>query len=84
MTKQIVYLATDSGVDGRSPEKVLYAAFTESARDAMIAADPSRAWRNKGERIVDIEAALASALAKLDGVDRLVLGLKPWPSRVCS
>ena len=81
MPKQIVFLVTDNGVDGRAPTTVRYASFSESERDAMIDADPSKAWRGKEERILDIEAAKAQALAKLDGIDRLVLGLKPWPSK---
>lgn len=77
--KQIVYVATDSGIDGRAPEKVLYAAFDEQTRDNLVAADKSRNWRGKKEVIVDVSLARKQALAKLDGIDRLVLGLKPWP-----
>ena len=79
--KQIIYTATDSGIDGREPTKVLYASFSEAERDAMVEADASKAWRGKSEKIIDTESAIAQALAKLDGIDRLVLGLSSWPSK---
>lgn len=80
--KQIVYLAVDNGIDGLSKTNVLYAAFTEVERDAMIEADKSKAWRSKKEVIVDPAVARNQALAKLDGIDRLVLGLPAWPNTV--
>lgn len=79
--KRIVYVATDSGMDGMAPTKVLYASFDEAERDAMIEADKSKPWRSKDERIIDVDHAIAKALSKLDGIDRLVLGLKPWPDK---
>lgn len=78
--KQIVYVATDSGMDGSGPTVVLYAAFTETERDAMIDADKAKPWRGKGEQIVDVASARRQALSKLNGIDRLVLGLAPWPA----
>lgn len=77
--KQIAYLAIDNGVDGRAPPSVMYASFDEAELDAMIAADKSKAWRTKTEAIVDHAVARQQALGKLNGIDRLVLGLKPWP-----
>ena len=77
-TKQIVYLVTDNGVDGREATKIMQASFSEEERDAMLEADPSKAWRSKGEKIIDLTVAQAQALAKLDGVDRLALGLSQW------
>lgn len=79
MTKRIAYLATDNGVDGREPTTVMYASFDEKERDALLNADKAKAWRSKGEQLVDVEAARKKALAKLDGIDRLVLGLPAWP-----
>lgn len=80
MSKKIVYVATDSGVDGCAPTKVMYAAFDEAERDTMLEADKSKAWRGTSEVIVDVEAARKKALTKLDGIDRLVLGLPAWPA----
>ena len=80
MTKRIVYIATDSGIDGREPERVLYAAWTEQERDEMLQADKSKAWRRPTEKIIDEDVAKRQALAKLDGIDRLVLDLPAWPN----
>ena len=81
MAKQIVYVVTDSGVDGREPQKTLYASFSEEERDAMLTTDASKAWRGKAEFIIDPEVMAVQALSKLDGVDRLVLGLSAWPCK---
>ena len=81
MDKQIVYVVTDSGIDGLAPTTVLYASFEERERDAMVEADKAKAWRSKAEKIIDVASARAQALAKLDGVDRLVWGLPAWPNR---
>ena len=76
MSKKIVYVATDNGVDGREQTTVMYASFGEDERNSMLAADKSKAWRGKSERMI----ARKNALAKLDGIDRLVLGLPAWPA----
>jgi hypothetical protein len=73
--KQIIYIVTDNGIDGMAPTRTLYASFDEDERDAMLDADKSKAWRSKAEAIIDTGIARKRALAKLDGVDRLVLGL---------
>lgn len=78
--KKIVFGVTDSGVDGREVTKVLYASFDEKERDAMLAKDKSKAYRGVNEAIVDVESRRKQALAKLDGIDRLVLGLPAWPA----
>lgn len=82
--KRIVYTVIDSGVDGREPAKVLYATFSETERDALLEQDAAKAWRSKAEAIVDEAAAVGEALAKLNGVDRLVLGLSAWPSKTAN
>lgn len=77
---RIAYLVTDSGVDGREPTKVLYATFDPHLRRALLNNDASKAHRSTSETIIDVKKARANALAKLDGIDRLVLNLRPWPS----
>jgi hypothetical protein len=77
----IAYCATDSGIDGREPERVLYASETREGRETMIQADKSKAWRSRKEVIVNRGPAIAQALAKLNGIDRLVLGLPAWPEK---
>lgn len=78
--KRIVYTATASGVDGLGMPKPLYASFDEKTRDAMVESDKAKNWRSKSECIIDPAVAYQQALSKLNGVDRLVLGLKPWPN----
>jgi len=75
MSKRIVYTIIDSGVDGREKSRTVYASFLELERDERFDKDPSKAWKMKGESIVDVGTARAQALAKLDGLDKLVLGL---------
>lgn len=78
MSKKIIYTANDSGIDGREKTRVLYASFDESEIKALHNKDKSKAWRQLGEEIVDMDKARAKALAKLDGIDRAVLGLPNW------
>ena len=77
--KRIAYLVTDSGVDGMQPTHSLYASFDETKRDAMLEKDKAKAWRSKDEEIIDEASVYMRALSKLDGVERLVLGLPAWP-----
>lgn len=79
--KQIAYLAIDNGIDGREPSTILYASFDESEFKKMMESDKAKNWRHATERIVDVAAAQAVALSKLDGIDRLVLNLPAWPSK---
>lgn len=76
--KQIAYIITDSGVDGREPTRIVTATYTEAERAALLANDTARNWRSVAEVIIDPVSARAQALAKLDGVDRLALGLPSW------
>lgn len=80
--KRIVYCVTGSGMDGMGETKVLYASFSEFERDKMLAADKSKAHRSVSEFIINTNAIHRTALSKLDGVDRLVLGLPTWPDNV--
>jgi hypothetical protein len=76
MTKAIAFWIADAGIDGREPKKIVYASFSEPERDEMFAADKNKNWRHKGEQIINVEVAKKEALAKLNGIDRLVLGIK--------
>jgi len=71
----IVYTSNDFGVDGREPEKVVQAAFSQDGLDRIKKADKNLAWRSDRKLIVDVELRRRTALAKLDGIDRLVLDL---------
>lgn len=76
---RIVYVAIDNGIDGRDKDSILYAAYSDLEIAALFAADKSKAWRRMTHQTIDPAVAYQQALAKLNGIDRLVLGLKPWP-----
>ena len=76
MAKRIAYTITSNGIDGREPTIIGEAFWNEGQRDDawnQMKAE-QRNWLGKGEVIVDIEKAVKAAVAKLDGLDRLVLG----------
>jgi hypothetical protein len=81
MAKIIAYCVVDNGEDGRAPTNILYAAMTEKKRDELLAEDPSKNYRSTMEKVIDKDEAREKALAKLDGIDRMVLGLSRWPSK---
>lgn len=80
--KKIAYLITDEGIDGREPKSICSATWDETARDQLLSIDKSKAYRSVSEVIVDEDKARAQALAKLNGIDRLVLGLESWHEQV--
>lgn len=76
--KKIVYIGVDNGIDGRERDQILYAAWKEDELLKLHKSDKSKNLRTCSEIIVDVEKAKKEALAKLNGVDRLVLGLEDW------
>lgn len=76
--KTIIYSAVDNGIDGMEKESVLYSSFDEAELKSQIQKDPSRAWRRVKEQIIDTDSAKQQAFSKLNGIDRLVLGLPSW------
>lgn len=75
MSKFIAFTIEDTGENGSGPRRVVAAYVFEEKRDEAFEADKNKANYRKGEVIVDKEKRKAEALAKLDGIDRLVLGL---------
>jgi hypothetical protein len=77
MTDKIVYTVTENGVDGRAPTTVMFASFDEQERDKWYESKANnKAWYSKSKQIVEIENELKQALAKLDGIHRLMLNIK--------
>ncbi len=76
MAKKIAYTITSNGIDGREPTVIGEAFWDEGQRDiAWNQLEPDqRTWLSKGELIVDVDKAVKEAVAKLNGLDRLVLG----------
>lgn len=76
MAKQIIYTIRDNGVDGRAPTTTVFASMNEDERDRVFDHSKNKAYFSKGEVIADmVDGRYKSALAKLDGIDRLALGL---------
>lgn len=73
--KQIVFTITDNGMDGMGKSDIVFASFDESAILKRHGSDVYKVYRVFGERIVDIDKAKKVALSKLDGIDKLILGL---------
>ena len=74
--KQIAFTITDSGIDGMAKLSIVQAFWSEPERDKFLECDKNKAYRSIGEMIVDPEQARRRALAKLDGLDKLALGVK--------
>lgn len=74
MAKSIVYLITEHGMDGRAPETIMFASMVEETRDRVFDNSKNRVYYNKVDRIIDIEEYRKGSLAKLNGIDRMILG----------
>jgi hypothetical protein len=81
--KQIAYTVVTEGIDGREPTQISAAFWTEEERDTHFKGlGANSPWYRKDERIVDIEQAKRAALAKLNGIDKLVLEIKSEPPKI--
>jgi hypothetical protein len=77
MAKRIAYTISSSGVDGREPKRIEKAFWNEDVRNKEFDNDPNKNYLTKGEQIVNEDEARKTALAKLDGIDTLILNLNP-------
>lgn len=75
--KRIAYVITSSGEDGRAPKEIEKAFWHEHERDKAFDKDRNKAYLSKEDIIVDADKAKAEAMTKLDGLEKLVLGLVP-------
>jgi hypothetical protein len=74
--KKIAYTINDNGVDGRCRTRIVDAFWDEEERDEAFESNKNKDYLSKGEQIVDVEDAKKEALCKLNGLDRLLLGLE--------
>lgn len=81
MGKFIAYCIADNGVDGMEKTNIIYASKSEEDRDKAFEGNKNKAFLRKTEEIVDELKAKTEAESKLNGIDKLVLGLMP-PSKV--
>lgn len=75
MTDKIVYLVTSHDVDGRGPERIEYASYSKTERNAWHEKSRNKNYYSLTQRIVDMDQQFRASSAKLDALDRLVLGL---------
>jgi hypothetical protein len=74
--KTIVYTIDDSGVDGRERSRPIAAFFEEDDRNkAYKDMGANACYYQISERIIDTDKQSKEALGKLNGIDKLVLGV---------
>lgn len=82
MAKQAIFLITSNGVDGREKTVYEFASTDEQDRDKVFEQCSQRGFNHTVEIVVDLTEHKAKALAKLDAVDLLSLGLEqPFAKR---
>ncbi len=74
-TKKIAYLIIDNGCDGRERDNIIYASWDETERDNALEKSPNKGYYRTDEKIVNEGHTRENALAKLNGIERLTLGL---------
>lgn len=75
MAKIIAYTVIDNGIEGKEKNRIVYADGDETLRDKWFSNAKNKAWYRKSEQIVNIEEVKKAALAKLDGIDKMLLGI---------
>lgn len=78
--KQIAHLISDHDQDGRGKKTITVAFWKESEQIAAFEQDRNKAYRTLESIVVDPEEHRKKALAKLDGLDKLLLGITGEPS----
>ena len=72
---KIVYVLIDGGADGKDTPSIAYASFDRVEFDKYYDNMQFPNSYRKDKQIVEINTAKKEALVKLDGIQRLVLGL---------
>lgn len=75
MAKQTVFMAVSNGFDGRDEKVIEYASLDENERDNWLSISSNKAYFTKTERIVNLETERNIVLSKLNGLERLALGV---------
>ena len=75
--KSIAFLIVSNGVDGRDKTHIWGAWLHESERDKAFDALRDKNFHSKEDRIIDADLLKVEVLKKLDGLEKLVLGLNP-------
>jgi len=72
---KIVYTISSYGEDGRAPESIVVASFSEKYIDHSLNNLKFPNYYSKNKRIVEVKSATKQALARINGLDRLLLGI---------
>ena len=75
MAKIIAFTVINNGIDGRSKNDIVYANDNEAMRDDWHNNSKNKAWYRKSEQIVNVEETKKNALAKLNGIEKMILDL---------
>ena len=73
--KKIIFKAIDNGIEGKEKDRVVFASFDENEVKEWIKKSPNKNWLRFGEEIVDVITRREEVLKKMDGINKLVLGL---------
>ena len=74
--KRIVYYVGYEGIEGKDKLRITFASFDEKEVIEHIEKDVNKNWLHKGEKIIDVEYETKQALAKIDGIGKLLLGIE--------
>lgn len=69
--KQAIYLVLDHGIDGRGPERIVFASEDEKKRDTWFNQSPNKNWYMCADRVIDLHEVAIKTWKKLDGLERL-------------
>jgi len=72
---KIVYLIVDHGVEGREKESINVASFSEKYINHTLGNLKFPNYYSKTKRIVEVDSATKQALSRINGLDRLLLGI---------
>lgn len=81
--KKIAYLVVDNGIDGRSPDSIVYCSMYESERDEWFKKSANKNWYRKTEQIVNLREIALELWKTLNPIQKAALldtGCPMWQS----
>lgn len=74
--KKAYFLVIDDGVEGQGPSKIVFASSQEKTRDNWLEMHPLKNYYRAEDKVLDLDQVRKNALSKLDGIERLALGIE--------
>jgi len=71
--KAAYFLIVEHGIDGRSPENIVFASTNEVERDNWYNESQNQNYYQKVDRVYDLAEIAESAWKRLNGIERLSL-----------